>query len=70
MDTNEMRYVYKVVSEWDIGEEYVMFGSETSAMEWLGDNIYVQEMIEAEGLDLVGLLDEGLLSIAEIEVIH
>jgi hypothetical protein len=65
-------YVYRVVSEWDIGEEYVIFKTEAAAMTWLINNGNLQDILEPEDEEpttIETLLDDGYIDIVKLKFI-
>ncbi len=59
-----MTEVFRIWCEWDIGQDYQVFSSQEKAMDWLQENLNLQEVMhenEYENLDKV--FDLGLVSI-------
>lgn len=61
-----IKKVYEVWCEWDIGQEYVVFGSTASAWKW------AEEAIENGGFEesIGELADEGLIGVTDKEYIE
>jgi hypothetical protein len=64
--------IYRLNSEWDIGEEGLLFASHGAAYAWLANNASVQEMIgpKLDFKNVSEMFDEGLLSFTEMKVIE
>lgn len=58
--------IYRISSEWDIGEQYVSFKSRELAMEWLKEN---SEIELCDGGTLEEIMDDGLISIEPFDLI-
>lgn len=56
-------------SEWDIGQEDVVFTSKRAAKAWLADNATVRDMIgpSEEFKNVAEIFDAGLFSYTELE---
>ncbi len=55
---------YKVWSEWDIGEDNVVFSSYDAARDWLEENTSIKDMNDGTVFEL---MSAGLLGIQEVE---
>lgn len=61
--------VYRVISEWDIGQDYVVFDSEETAMKWLTENNNLKYVFDEDLETLDDCIDDGLISIEELTFI-
>ena len=64
--------MFRVISEWDIGYEHCVFTTGKVAMDHLGKNVHIREILNESGdayLTLDDLFDEGLLAIERLNVI-
>jgi|TARA_R110000796_G_scaffold105885_1_gene216219 hypothetical protein len=59
-------YVYRALCEWDCGQEYQVFATETLANEWLS-----VEAMRGTDIDTTysGLIEEGLVAVEELELV-
>lgn len=64
--------VYKIVSEYDIGEDGLIFATEELAKRWLQENMVLQELLEEDNTEdnsVEGWLRLGLLDIEGWELV-
>lgn len=59
-------YVYRALCEWDCGQEYQVFATETLANEWLS-----VEAMRGTDIDTTysGLIEEGLVAVEKLELV-
>jgi hypothetical protein len=66
MEVTVAAKMYRVWSEWDCGEENIIFKTKADAMDWVEENPYLKE-VEC-GYTNEELWNEGLIGIEEVEV--
>lgn len=64
-ETENREFIYKVVCEWDIGQDYSVFKTANSALGW------AVKALTYGGIDddIDDLMDEGLLYIERVELL-
>jgi hypothetical protein len=66
--------MYRLLSEWDIGEVNLIFASEDAGMRWLRENPVVAELAEdyTRSVEdfIISCFDEGYFSWQAVEIIQ
>ena len=66
--------MFRLWSEWDIGEQNIVFASREVGMRWLHANEAIKEMADDENAEVPsfveGLFEEGYLNWEAVEVIQ
>ena len=57
--------IFSIWCEWDVGQDGQHFSSKEKAIEWLKENIHIQELLYQFDSDLDYLFEGGLLNIEE-----
>lgn len=60
------RKLYKVICEWDVGQEGLVFTSKEEAKEWVDNNSYLDPKETGESRE--DLWDQALVDIEEVSV--
>ena len=66
--------MYRLWSEWDIGEGNKIFATAEAGMRWLDDNLHVNELACEENKSvsdwIAGCFDEGYFSWEKLEIVQ
>jgi hypothetical protein len=66
--------MYRLWSEWDIGEGYLIFTSKDAGMRWLRENPAIAEIAQEDNCSIddciVSCFDEGFFNWETLEIIQ
>lgn len=66
--------MYRLWSEWDIGEQSLIFASKEVGMRWLQNNYGIAELADSENCSvdqfITSCFDDGLFSWETLEIIQ